>query len=117
MWKDTIYSLVLHNLETLELYARLSEGQDDIINDITQYIIDGISKQPWFFEIGLRVIAFLVNLIVCITQFKKLSKCENKTRNSIIKIISTMPIINLLYKFIRNLTFLRIFDLVDMKNR
>jgi hypothetical protein len=117
MWRDTIYSIVLHNLETLEIYKRLSNGKTEIINDITQYIIDAISMQPWFFEYGMRVIAFLVNLIVCISQFKKLSKCDNETRNSIIKIISTMPIINLLYKFIRNLTLLRVFDLVDMKNR
>ena len=117
MWIDTIYSIVLYNLETLEIYKRLSDGKSEIINDITHYIIDAISMQPWFFEYGMRVIAFLLNLIVYICHFKKLSKCNNETRTSIIKIFSNMPIINLLYKFIRNLTLLRIFDLVDMKNR
>ena len=116
MWKDTIFSLVLNELDTLEIYTKLSEGKNEVIDDITLYIINGISMQPWFFEFVIKVIAFQVNLTVFILKFKRLSRCDSAFRNEAITKMSKIPIINLLNKFVRNLTLLRIFDLIDIKN-
>ncbi len=117
IWKDTITSIIIYNIETVEIFKDYSGNKKLIIENICSYVVQIINKQPLFFRIPIKILSGTLKLFSWLISGKKLSLWKKSRRRKFIELFSKLPFVPLLNKLVRNLMFIKFFDLINMPER
>jgi hypothetical protein len=110
MWKSVLAGIILENVETLRHFQLLEDENNNILENILQFVSTAISNFPWYFYFPVRMLAIGIGLLCLIATGNKLNLLTSEKRSSFLRRVRFMPFFGMLNKLIRSMAFLRLFD-------
>jgi len=114
MIKRTISGIAVANIDNFYFYQnRKSKVTDKVI---CGYVFENIYRLPWYFFIPIVCMIFIIGLSILIINGYHLDSLQPNKRIKILNFLKKLPFFKILNKLILTLTYLKLFDEIDLPN-